>query len=320
MIVTIQGDPEAIDDTVLYSGSADENFGTSGMNLFGGTDTYRHIIKVDLSAYAGMTPTIAKFSLNTSFVSGALTDVHWYRVLRSWLEDEATWNSYITGFPWDIAGCDGTGTGSDRESSPQNASPFTIDTVGIRYDIDCLPASVALDMGGYFSIIMMNGAESSTAGTWSADGGWGDSVSPYFYMEYTEAVLVIPGTSKDISRKDKKLLSTHDDITYVAPEATDADTRYEVASEKAEEESNVNHYLAQYKKIVDTSDQIAEILDKRCNNYIFKFDPTKMPALAQAIRKVFGKDTTEITYDMYKQVLEEQIALSEKIGDEIFAQ
>ena len=137
-------------------------------------------------------------------------------------------------------------------------------------------------------------------------------------MEFSEAVP--PGTSKDISKKDRKILSTSDDITYVAPEAADADTMYEVASEKAEEESNIGHYLAQYKKIVETSDQVAEILDERSKGYTFKFDPIKMPALAQAIRKVFGKDTNEITYDMYKQVLEEQIALSEKIGDEIFAQ
>lgn len=126
--------------------------------------------------------------------------------------------------------------------------------------------------------------------------------------------------AQDISKKDKKILSASDSIGYEAPEAADADTKYDVASKEVEAESNIGHYLAQYKKIVETSDQVAEILDERCNGYMFKFDPTKMPALAQAIRKVFGLDTSEITYGMYKQVLEEQMALNEKIGDEIFAQ
>lgn len=126
--------------------------------------------------------------------------------------------------------------------------------------------------------------------------------------------------SKDISNKDKDILSTPGDILYDAPEAADANVKYDVASKEVEEDSNIQHYINQYTKIVDASDKVAKIIDDRCKGYTYKFDPNKMPALAQAVRKVFGINTNEITYEMYKQVLDEQVSLNEKIGDEIFAQ
>lgn len=312
MEVTIEDiqDGVVIQDSYFRSGVPDGNYGSASSLVLADSDYYRAIIKVDLSAYAGMIPTYAKFAV---YAFGDSSDINWYRVKRGWEESQVTWNSYTTGNSWTGAGCEHE---DDREQTSQNALPKTSVDFGYN-DFICLSESVALDIGSYFSIIVIDETSLSEILFKSTESSSG---RPQFYMEYTEAALVVPSVSSDISRKDRKMLSASDDITYVAPEAADADTRYEVASEKVEEESNINHYLSQYKKIIETSDQVAEILDERCKGFTFKFEPKKMPALAQAIRKVFGKDTNEITYEMYKQVLEEQMILNEKIGDEIFAQ
>lgn len=329
MEVTIDDDSGTLRDLAMsgYSSNVNTNFGgASWINCQRTTasDRTNTLLYVDLSAILNVTVISAKFGLDFYSTSG-VNAFDYYKVHVDWVEGtsggayqagSSCWNYRISDTDdWDSAGCEGSGTdhaiikdGSITVSGPSSDFPMPLTNVLVQDWIDT-PASNR-------GIVWIK--PTIEAGKWSvarsSEATTGNK--PYFYMEY----IIPPGTSKDISRKDKKILSVSDDITYVAPEAADADTRYEVASEKVEEDSNINHYLSQYKKIVDTSDQVAEILDERCKDFTFKFEPKKMPALAQAIRKVFGKDTSEITYDMYKQVLDEQIALSEKIGDEIFAQ
>lgn len=199
MIVVIEDSP-AIQDSLIDRLIPDDPFGvTQTINLIGSIDRARTLLKVDLSSYSGMTAITAKFVISP-FVADC-TNVSWYRVLRDWPEAEVTWNSYATGSPWDIAGCDGIG---DREVSAQNPIPASITSLD-PYDVDCLPESVDLDMGSYFSIIMIDPTSEGSVLSWSIQGSHlGDP--PYFYMEYTVAEVSQPKNIRYMKQGDRSLL------------------------------------------------------------------------------------------------------------------
>jgi len=122
---------------------------------------------------------------------------------------------------------------------------------------------------------------------------------------------------KDISSKDKKVLSVHDDIAYDSPDVIEVEPKL-----KEEEEAigNADLYLEKYQSIIEVTKKMITVIDNKCSGYTFVFDQVERPDLASAIRKVFGIATNEITYDMYKQVIEEQIKVNSAVGDEIFTQ
>ena len=124
---------------------------------------------------------------------------------------------------------------------------------------------------------------------------------------------------KDISRKDKKILSSHSDIAYDSPDVVEGSPKLR-AEEVEEVPGNVQFYLKQYESILDATEKMTSVVDDRCSGYTFVFDPIERPDLASAVKKVFGTSTNKITYDMYREVIEEQIKLNNEIGDEIFGQ
>lgn len=125
--------------------------------------------------------------------------------------------------------------------------------------------------------------------------------------------------TQDISKKDKKALSAFDDTHYDAPDSVEVDPSLQVEEEK-EIAGDAEHYIRQYDNIIEATDNLTKILDSKSRGYTFTFDPKENPALTSAIRKVFGIDTNEITYEMYKDVIDEQVGLYERMGDEIFGQ
>lgn len=125
--------------------------------------------------------------------------------------------------------------------------------------------------------------------------------------------------AQDISKKDKKALSAFNDVHYDSPDSVEVDPSLKKEEEK-EVSGNVEHYVAQYDNILEATDKLTKVIDLKCEGFTVTFDPDKDPGVASAIRKVFGIDAKEITYDMYKQVMDEQTELYQEMGDEIFGQ
>ncbi len=122
-----------------------------------------------------------------------------------------------------------------------------------------------------------------------------------------------------MSRKDKKILSEHSDIAYDSPDVIEGSPKLR-EEEIKEVAGNVQFYLKQYESILDATEKMTTIIDNKCSGYTLVYDPIERPDLASAVKRVFGVDTNKITYEMYKEVIEEQIKLNNEIGDEIFGQ
>ena len=125
--------------------------------------------------------------------------------------------------------------------------------------------------------------------------------------------------TQDISKKDKKALSAFNDVHYDSPDSVEIDLSLKAEEEK-EIPGNVEHYVAQYDNIIEATDKLTKVLDLKCEAFTVTFDPDKEPGVASAVKKIFGININEITYDMYKQVMDEQTELYQEMGDEIFGQ
>lgn len=127
-------------------------------------------------------------------------------------------------------------------------------------------------------------------------------------------------TSKDISKADKGILSARDDIRH-EPEESLKGRQPSVKIEVEEiEENKIDYYVDQYDKIIKSSDDVIALLDKKCEGFVLEFNPAEQPELSVAAKKIFGETDNKVTFDMYKQALEEQINIAGEISNEMLIQ
>lgn len=185
MEITIEDGVEGgiIEDTYISAIFPDACFGTLGVLRIGDSDKIRILIGVNLTDYTDIIILSAKFSAYRDFV-GSIDDVHWYRVLRNWVEGFfvadnglCSWILYDNPDEWETAGCAGA---TDRESTPQSEIPLS--TSPGWTDFSCKPESVSLDLGSRFSIIVQ---KPTGAGEILFSSCEAASNHPTFYMEYT---------------------------------------------------------------------------------------------------------------------------------------
>lgn len=113
---TSQPDETSGVDTRLVSDEATltHNDGILGIGQTGATID-RSLLKFDLSsipAYASIVSATLSLWTKTDYSTNA-RDVKVYRVLRNWVETQATWNVYSTGNNWGTAGCGNSTTDYD---------------------------------------------------------------------------------------------------------------------------------------------------------------------------------------------------------------
>ena len=73
------------------------------------------------------------------------------------------------------------------------------------------------------------------------------------------------------------------------PESTDLDTRRTKAKEVYDG----------YGKIIERSKELRDEIADRCKNVVVTLDPSRHGAIIAAVRRVFGTDGTQITFQMY---------------------
>jgi hypothetical protein len=110
------GDDTDVWDTILRENDANVNYG-SGLSLliYNYPPGTRHtLLKFDLTSIpAGSTITAATLGLNCSDASASTIQMR--KLLRIWVELQATWNIYSTGNSWTTAG--GISDGNDRSAT-----------------------------------------------------------------------------------------------------------------------------------------------------------------------------------------------------------
>jgi len=134
--LTLQPDGTAGVDTEIRSDTATGNYGTANIVHIGeynsGISVRRTLIKFDLSSLAAnvlVTSATLKLYCLSDFANNA-SIVRAYRLLRAWVETQATWNIYSTGNNWATAGgfgaadCEQTDIGSISLSASEATPAF----------------------------------------------------------------------------------------------------------------------------------------------------------------------------------------------------
>jgi len=106
-------------DTQIMAYSPNSNNGAGqdmGVGFATPNELARSLIKFDLSLIpANQIIDSVTLSLYTSATYVALPPIKLYRLLRDWVETQATWNIYASGASWQIAGASGTNDIYDTE-------------------------------------------------------------------------------------------------------------------------------------------------------------------------------------------------------------
>lgn len=134
---TSQPDETSANDTFIQDTAANTNWGANAEIKVGefypaASDIQRTLIKFDLSSIpAGATITSAILTLTVSANAAAnARDYKMFRVLRNWVELQATWNIFSTGNNWGTAGCSNTATDYDptAHATTNFAATITLNT------------------------------------------------------------------------------------------------------------------------------------------------------------------------------------------------
>ena len=152
--LTLQG--TGVNETEIIDNAPDTNR-NGGYQIHMGmspTSTLnRALIKFDLSSIpVGVIITSAVITLTVASTESDITGVfRVYRVLRDWIDSQATWNSYKTGNAWSTAGCGNTT--SDREATDVGSANVSAGpSVGSTIDISLTPSKIQeMISGGGFT-------------------------------------------------------------------------------------------------------------------------------------------------------------------------
>src|SRR5438105_1698760 len=113
----------------MINSSADTNFdSTSTLDVgnFGAASLRRSVMAFDTSSIPiGATITSATLQLTQTSqdIPAESQTVRLFKLLRAFVEAEATWNSYATGSAWSTAGAFGAGTDYDSSASATATTP-----------------------------------------------------------------------------------------------------------------------------------------------------------------------------------------------------
>lgn len=205
--VTIDDDSGTLIDTILGKSLPDNNNGarTSWFAYkASASDQNTGLIKVDLTAYSGITVTLAYFGIDIYFFVGGTQTIDTLECLKAWIEGtknnapasagEPTWNSQIHNAnpAWATSGCEGSGT--DHAVTAESATVLTGTNSDQHFNLTTTTVQGHIDNSSSnngFTVITQDTSESGKA--WlarSSEASVGNI--PYFYMEYTEVVGGFP--------------------------------------------------------------------------------------------------------------------------------
>jgi len=160
-IYTAEYQPAEVDglDTFIYSVSPTTNFGTDTvLNVTTSANPLHTLIKCPNFSWIPNREVTSFYLHLYTATSTTNSDISIYKLLRNWVENQATWNVYSTGNSWTTAG--GTSDGNDKEAITQATfSCSSVEASGFEHKIQ-LPLTLLSDWqtGSNYGLILINGS------------------------------------------------------------------------------------------------------------------------------------------------------------------
>jgi hypothetical protein len=88
-------------------------------------------------------------------------------------------------------------------------------------------------------------------------------------------------------------------------------TKKELTSAEAKKQKAIRIY-EDYGKMEQKCADMCQVIEEECKNVRIKLDPSSRLNVIEAVRRVFGLDGTEITFEMYKMAVKQMTDISNK--------
>lgn len=156
-------------------------------------DHANSLVKFDLTSLAGVTVTSAKLGLYLyDFRETGPDTVSVFRVLRDWVESEATWNIYSTGNSWSTGG--GIGDGTDRVAAAVGSLSIGTAAQYYEFDLDAADVQDCIDnaSANFGWLLERTDGQDDQHGRIFRQSNGTDGQRPYLEVTYTGGGLSIP--------------------------------------------------------------------------------------------------------------------------------
>jgi len=182
-------------DTYMSTYKPTGNFSLQANLVVKNDNLYEGLLRFDLGSIPpGSTIQQAKLRLYPYYRSQAAPmEVRVHRVLRVWIDRQATWNNAAAGFPWAVPGANDTL--SDR--APDAAAVQTVSTLNTWYEFDITAlvrvwvSDAALNNG----VVLLGGGSSSVDYHLASSNHPTLSARPQLVIEYTAPLTPTPPTA-----------------------------------------------------------------------------------------------------------------------------
>jgi len=111
------------------------------------------------------------------------------------------------------------------------------------------------------------------------------------------------------SDKDRALLEATSKSTWTPPNPVDLIIPYlekdgiEGESDLDKRRRKAKEVMDGYAEVITKCQNLRKFLDEKCADVIVPLDPKKDLRVIESARRVFKRDVSEITFDMYKQIV-----------------
>ena len=119
---------------------------------------------------------------------------------------------------------------------------------------------------------------------------------------------------KFFSDKDRRLLEMTSKSTWTPPNPSELILPY-LEKDAVEGETDLEKRLRKsqevldgYAEVIKKCDALCKELEAKCKNVSVPIDPEKDIRVLEAARRVFKRDISEITFDMYREVIKKMAA------------
>lgn len=112
--------------------------------------------------------------------------------------------------------------------------------------------------------------------------------------------------SKILNADDRAVLETVGSINWIPKEPTDTILPYmeEISVDEdsiSDRKKKTEELISKYDKIIEKCNQLEAQIDKRCQNVKISISPKNNMRVIEAMGRVFGIRTQEITFEHYKK-------------------
>ena len=111
----------------------------------------------------------------------------------------------------------------------------------------------------------------------------------------------LPGSDLAKLQENLDVVREKPEQLIVAPDVSDAQIKPPLTENLNQQK--INALITRFQNFIGAAEELQDILGEQLKDYTVTVDPRLDPSVRDAIRRLFGQNSSTITYEMFRQVL-----------------